>query len=70
MYIIFGTFCLTGLLHVFILFPESCGKTLEELDIVFEQGIWQFNANSPPSDLEAKINAAKEVEEKCHVDVV
>ncbi|KAJ5559029.1 Major facilitator superfamily domain general substrate transporter [Penicillium sp. DV-2018c] len=35
-YIIFGVFLFTMLLHVFFLFPETAGKTLEETEQIFE----------------------------------
>ena len=34
-YIIFGVFCTAMLIHVFFLFPETAGKTLEEIDCIF-----------------------------------
>lgn len=35
-YIIFGVFCAAMFLHVFFLFPETAGKTLEETEAMFE----------------------------------
>lgn len=35
-YIIFGVFLTTMFLHVFFLFPETAGKTLEEIEQIFE----------------------------------
>ncbi|OBT84036.1 hypothetical protein VE02_09047 [Pseudogymnoascus sp. 03VT05] len=35
-YILFGTFCAAMGIHVFFCFPETAGKTLEEIDSVFE----------------------------------
>jgi hypothetical protein len=35
-YIIFGVFNLVMLLHVAFLFPETAGKTLEEVQLIFE----------------------------------
>lgn len=67
MFMIFGVFCLAAIVHVFLLFPESCGKTLEEMEHVFAQGVWQYKVKSPPSDLEAKIQgAAKELGDDDH----
>lgn len=34
-YILFGVFCTAMLLHVFFLFPETSGKTLEEVEEMF-----------------------------------
>ncbi|KAL8999966.1 MAG: hypothetical protein Q9188_005777 [Gyalolechia gomerana] len=35
-YLIFGVFCFSMLVHVFFLFPETAGKTLEEVVDIFE----------------------------------
>lgn len=35
-YIIFGVFCTVMFIHVFFLFPETAGKTLEEAEAIFE----------------------------------
>jgi len=47
-YIIFGTFCIAMFIHVFLLFPETKGKTLEEIDQIWidkipawRTGSWQ-----------------------------
>ena len=37
-YCIFGTFCLAMTVHVFFMFPETAGKTLEEIGEMFEGG--------------------------------
>lgn len=35
-YVIFGVFCTTMFFHVFFFFPETTGKTLEEVQSIFE----------------------------------
>ena len=35
-YIIFGVFLTVMFIHVFFLFPETAGKTLEEIELIFE----------------------------------
>ncbi|KAI4180312.1 MAG: hypothetical protein L6R41_007310 [Letrouitia leprolyta] len=35
-YIVFGVFCFSMLVHVYFLFPETAGKTLEEVVDIFE----------------------------------
>ncbi|KAH6889751.1 hypothetical protein B0T10DRAFT_561336 [Thelonectria olida] len=35
-YLIFGVFNLAMLIHVFLLFPETAGKNLEEIEAIFE----------------------------------
>jgi hypothetical protein len=60
-YCIFGTFCTVAAIHVFLLFPETCGKTLEEIDEVFnDQSIWAFKAKHEPSRLIIDVELAKE----------
>jgi len=34
-YILFGVFCATMFLHVFFMFPETAGKSLEEVEAMF-----------------------------------
>jgi MFS family permease len=34
-YVLFGVFCTAMLIHVFFLFPETAGKTLEEVEAMF-----------------------------------
>jgi hypothetical protein len=58
---VFGTFCLVAAIHVFLLFPETCGKSLEEIDEVFNnQSIWAFKTGSEPSRFAADVEQAKE----------
>ncbi|KAJ5815699.1 hypothetical protein N7474_007476 [Penicillium riverlandense] len=60
-YCVFGTFCLAASIHVFLLFQETCGKSLEEVDEIFEkQSIWAFKARIEPSKFAADIEQAKE----------
>ncbi|KAL4802024.1 general substrate transporter [Aspergillus unguis] len=42
-YTVFGTFCAAMTIHVFFLFPETAGKTLEDVDAMFQTDIkpWQ-----------------------------
>ncbi|KAJ7249944.1 general substrate transporter [Mycena rebaudengoi] len=37
-YFIFGTFNLAAFLHVFFMYPETVGRTLEEVEEIFQQG--------------------------------
>lgn len=57
----FGTFCICAAIHVFFLFQETCGKSLEEIDDIFNnQSIWAFKAREEPSRLDAEIEQAKD----------
>ncbi|KAJ5773053.1 Major facilitator superfamily domain general substrate transporter [Penicillium paradoxum] len=61
MYCVFGSTCMAAAVHVFLFFPETCGKSLEEIDDVFNnQSIWAFKAKSEPSRFITDIEQAKE----------
>lgn len=61
---IFGTFCVAGLIHVFFLFQETCGKTLEEMGDIFDnESIWAFKVKAKESRLVAEVEQAKKVVE-------
>lgn len=60
LYCIFGTFCLCALIHVFLLFQETRGKSLEEMDDIFNnESIWAFRVKEKPSRLDVEIEEAK-----------
>ena len=44
-YIIFGVFCTVMTIHVFFLFPETAGKTLEEVEEIFLSDIKPWNTH-------------------------
>jgi MFS family permease len=44
-YIIFGVFCTAMTVHVFFLFPETAGKTLEEVESMFLAGERAWNTH-------------------------
>lgn len=50
-FIIFGVFNVTSFFHVFLFFPETKRKTLEEMDEVFAQSIWAFKIKYTSSRL-------------------
>jgi hypothetical protein len=57
-------------LHVFFLFQETCGKSLEEIDDIFDnQSIWAFKAKKEPSRFVADIEQAKEDLDAGQVDI-
>lgn len=49
-YIIFGVFCICMSIHVFLLFPETKGKTLEEINMMWESKVpaWRSHNWVPP----------------------
>jgi hypothetical protein len=68
MYMIFGTFNGLALIHMFLTAPETKGRTLEEMDEVFDRGVpaWKTSKGGPSRldqltrDIEAgevKVNA-------------
>jgi MFS family permease len=44
-YIIFGVFCTAMTIHVFFLFPETAGKTLEEVEEIFMSDVKPWNTH-------------------------
>jgi len=48
-YFIFGTFNLAAFIHVFFMFPETAGRTLEEVEDIFAEGntftAWKVDRN-------------------------
>ncbi|KAK9323602.1 general substrate transporter [Lipomyces orientalis] len=73
-YIIFAVFCVCMAAHVFLMFPETKGKTLEEIDIIWAENIkpWK-TANADVTELAANRDLAKqektkEVEHMEHTD--
>ncbi|KAK9316827.1 general substrate transporter [Lipomyces starkeyi] len=60
-YLIFAVFCIAMATHVFFLFPETKGKTLEEIDIIWSEHIkpWK-TANADVTELAANRDLAKD----------
>jgi hypothetical protein len=48
-YFIFGTFNLAAFIHIYFMFPETAGRTLEEVEDIFAQGntftAWKVDRN-------------------------
>lgn len=45
-YIIFGIFCLVMTIHIFFAYPETAGRTLEEIDLVFDNDVAPWKSSS------------------------
>ncbi|KAK9454726.1 general substrate transporter [Dipodascopsis uninucleata] len=59
-FMVFAFFCLAMALHVYFMFPETKGRTLEEIDILWEQNIAPWNTAT--LDLSALARARGRVE--------
>lgn len=60
-YMIFGTFCLAMSVWVFLLYPETAGKSLEEIDYVFESKVPAWKSAKAGGSFEDRVH---EVEQK------
>ena len=38
LFLLFGAFCILGAAQFFFTFPETCGKTIEEIEALFSRG--------------------------------
>ena len=50
---------MTSFFHVFLFFPESKNKTLEEMDEVFAQSVWAFKIKYQHSRLQDDVEVVK-----------
>ena len=59
-YFIFGTFNFAAFIHVLFMFPETAGRTLEEIEDVFAQGhtftAWRIKKDVGRRTLEQVVN--------------
>jgi hypothetical protein len=65
-YFIFGTFNLAAFVHIFFMFPETAGRTLEEIEDVFGQGhvftAWKVKRGVGQRTLEQAVAHRKQVD--------
>lgn len=47
-YIVFGTLCVCGFIHVFLFFQETTGKSLEEMNDIFDMNTFAFGKIKEP----------------------
>ncbi|KAM0512522.1 hypothetical protein ACHAPE_008845 [Trichoderma viride] len=59
-YMIFGTFCIAMVFHVYFMYPETVKKSLEEIDVLFDANIPAWRSASAVSTFEAKVARVKE----------
>jgi len=62
-YIIFGVFCFCALIHSFFLFPETTGRTLEEIDELFNNGVPAWRSSTIKSHFQDRVLAIEEKQE-------
>ncbi|KAH8123484.1 general substrate transporter [Trichoderma asperelloides] len=59
-YMIFGTFCIAMVFHVYFMYPETVKKSLEEIDVLFDDNIPAWRSASAVSTFEEKVVRVKE----------
>ncbi|KAJ6127620.1 High-affinity glucose transporter [Penicillium sp. IBT 18751x] len=59
-YIIFGVFCCVMTFHVFFTYPETVGRSLEEIDMVFDSNVKPWKTNQIEDTFSAEIEKKKE----------
>lgn len=59
-YMIFGTFCAVMAVHVFLLYPETSGKSLEEIEYVFESKTPAWRSAHVGGTFEDRIHAVEQ----------
>lgn len=61
LYIIFGVLCFAAAIQAFVSYPETAGKTIEEIEMLFSKGApWAWMTKPGQSMLDEKIEQAKE----------
>ncbi|KIH87056.1 sugar transporter [Sporothrix brasiliensis 5110] len=58
-FLIFGTFNIAAGIHVFFLFPETRGRSLEDMDAIFASGVRAWRTKSLPDRLDLAVDDAK-----------
>lgn len=59
-YMIFGTFCFAMTFHIFFTYPETAGKTLEEIDVLFDSDIPAWRSRSAGVRFEDRVAAVED----------
>ena len=52
---IFGAFCVVMGVHVFLMWPETCQKTLEEIEILFDGKVPAWRSSSIKSRFDEEV---------------
>ncbi|KAG7094843.1 hypothetical protein E1B28_005652 [Marasmius oreades] len=65
-YFVFATFNVAGLIHVFFMYPETVGRSLEEIEEIFKQGhafsAWKIGKDVGRTTLSEVVQKTKQVE--------
>ncbi len=69
-YIIFAVFCFVMTIHVFLMFPETKGRTLEEIDLMWSANIpaWRTSSWKPDIPEALDLEEVKKAPEAEHLD--
>lgn len=59
-YMIFGTFCFVMVFHVYLTYPETVGKSLEEIDHLFDASVPAWRTAHAVPTLEQKVAGIKD----------
>ncbi|KOS16821.1 High-affinity glucose transporter [Escovopsis weberi] len=59
-YMIFGTFCIAMVFHVYFTYPETAKKSLEEIDELFEKGIPAWRSANAIKTFDERMMEVKE----------
>ncbi|KAH7368672.1 hexose transporter [Plectosphaerella cucumerina] len=58
-YIVFGVFTVVMLPHIYFTYPETAGRTLEEIDMIFDNNIPAWRSSTVESHLHNRASALK-----------
>ena len=56
-YIVFGVFCFVMTFHIFFMYPETQGKTLEEVDVVFDSDVPPWRSAGVRVDFDERVRS-------------
>ncbi|KAL0572867.1 high affinity glucose transporter [Marasmius crinis-equi] len=71
-YFIFGTFNFAALIHVIFMFPETVGRSLEEVEEIFKQGhafsAWKIGKDVGKTTLSEVVDKTRDIEGKHSIE--
>lgn len=67
-YIIFGVFCCVMTFHVFFMYPETAGRSLEEIDAIFDSNVMPWRTNQIENRFGEEVEKHKQANEKVGKD--